>query len=186
MTTDTRLTVAQFEELWNQGNFGEDSDRRLELIFGEVMEMSPPNPPHEDVVDLLMYWSIKHTSQKEVRVRIQNTIGIPELESLPLPDVVWVKAKSYRRKRPRIADVLLLIEVSDSSVSMDRNRKRSLYAQAGIAEYWIVNNPARQIEVFRDPQGDDFAAKLTLRGDQVLTPLCQPEAKLTLADLALR
>ncbi len=183
MSTATRITVNQFEEMWAQGRF--DEEQRLELIFGEIIEMSPPNPPHEDVVDLLMYWSVKKTSPKEVRVRIQNSVGFPELDSIPLPDIVWVKARSYRRDRPSVADILLVIEVSDSSVSFDRNRKRSLYAQAGVAEYWIVNFPARQIEVFRDPQGDDFATKLIIRGDQELSPLCLPQAKLTLADLSL-
>jgi Uma2 family endonuclease len=185
-TATAHLTVDQFVKLWNRGHFGETSDRKVELLFGEVVEMLPPNPPHEDVVDLLTQWSFKKVSTKEIRVRIQNTIGIPELDSLPLPDVVWVKAKSYRRARPRISDVLLLIEVSDSSVSMDRNRKRKLYAQAGISDYWIVNIPARQIEVFRDPHVDDFATKLTIRGEDELSPLCRPKAKLTLPELSLR
>jgi Uma2 family endonuclease len=185
-TATAHLTVDQFVKLLNRGHFGDTSDRRFELLFGEVVEIPPPNPPHEDVVDLLMYWSIANTSRKEIRVRIQNSLGIPELDSLPLPDVVWVRAKSYNRERPRIADLLLLIEVSDSSVSKDRNRKRKLYAQAGIADYWIVNIPKRQIEVFRDPQGDNYATKLTIRGDDELTPLCRPKAKLTLSELSLR
>jgi Uma2 family endonuclease len=79
--------------------------------------------------------------------------------------------------------VLLVIEAADSSVSHDRNRKRKLYAQAGIPEYWIVNIPKRQIEVYRDPNGEDFASKLTIAGKQVLSPVCQPDAELTLADL---
>ena len=108
-------------------------------------------------------------------MRIQNSIGLPELESAPQPDIVWVKQRNYSRRRPTAADVLLVIEVADSSLADDRGEKAALYAEAGIADHWVVNVPAREIEVHRDPEGGRYRTIRACAGNDELRPLCEPD-----------
>ena len=159
MSTTIQFTLKQYNRMIQQGVFDEMRDQRLELIYGEIREMSPPGPTHEEVIDLLTRWSVLNVSKRDVRVRIQNSIGIPDLDSAPQPDIAWVREKSYRDERPLSTDVLLVIEVSDSSLSYDLGEKLRLYAEAGIVEYWVVNIPHWQVEVYRDPQGPRYLVK---------------------------
>jgi Uma2 family endonuclease len=158
-------------------------DRRLELVHGEIQEMSPPGPTHEEVVDLLTDWSVRNTSPRQLRVRVQNSIGIAALDSVPQPDVTWVRQKTYRDQRPAPEDVLLLIEVSDTSLEYDRGEKRELYAEAGIPEYWIVNIPHFQIEVFRDPRGRKYRHQSVYGMGETFSPRAVRNLKLSVASL---
>src|SRR3712207_4046342 len=103
MSTVARLTLAEYDRMVQTGVF---DNRRIEFIQGELREMSPTGPDHEEVVDLLNEWS-PDNRPPGVRVRVQNSIGLPELESAPEPDVVWVRKRSYRSGRPLPSDVLL-------------------------------------------------------------------------------
>jgi Uma2 family endonuclease len=116
MSSALRFTVAEYDRMVERGIFADRCERRLELIHGEIRQMVPPNPSHEEIVDLLMYWSVDHAPRDRVRVRVQNSLGIPELDSVPEPDIAWMLAQSYRKRRPRPTDVLLLIEVAESSL----------------------------------------------------------------------
>jgi Uma2 family endonuclease len=118
-----------------------------------------------------------------VRIRIQNSIGLPELDSAPQPDVAWVKQKSYRDQRPEPGDVLLVIEVADSSLDYDRGEKLHLYAEAGIREYWVVNIPHFQVEVYRDPRGRKYRHKSVHGVDQEISPRAMENLKLPVASL---
>jgi Uma2 family endonuclease len=120
---------------------------------------------------------------EEVRVRIQNTVGIPELESVPLPDIVWVRERSYRAGRPQPSDIFLIIEVADSSLRRDRDVKREIYAEAGIQDYWIVKLRDFSIEVYRQPSRGAFADKRTYQMDETVASLVFPSARLEVADL---
>ena len=117
------------------GLFDGENRRRIELIHGELREMNPIGPTHEEVVDRLNRWSIKHLPEDRVRVRVQNSIGLPALQSAPEPDIAWVVERDYSRGRPTAADVLLVIEVAESSLKNDIGEKADLYAAAGIADY---------------------------------------------------
>ncbi len=160
-----------------QGVFADRPDQRLELIYGEIREMSPKNPPHDDVIDLLMYWSVDNTSRDEVRVRIQNSLGIPAFDSVPEPDVAWMKARNYRHRRPEPRDVLLIVEVAESSLVYDRGEKAELYAAARIKDYWIVNLIDDCIEVHRKPRGGAYRETTTYQIGQSIQPLAVPSAK---------
>lgn len=183
MSTALRFTTEQFDHMIERELLGPPGERRIELIEGELVEMSPTSEDHEDLVDLLTAWSFEQTDRRKIRVRIQHSLGIPELESVPYPDVVWVRAKSYRRKRPQPADVLLVIEVAKSSLRFDRGRKAQLYAKAGIADYWIVNVSARTVEVLRDPTPDGYQSTTIIRRGQKVSPLAQPQAALDVKSL---
>lgn len=183
MSTAVRFSVDEYDRMVSQGVFDDRRDCRMELIQGEIRETTPPNPPHEDVVDLLSRWSFENVPNDEVRVRIQNSIGIPELDSVPMPDVVWVREQSYRTGRPQPTDVLLLIEVSETTLRFDRGGKAELYASAGIADYWVVNLSDECIEVFRNPHNGEYREKQTFEMGQVISPLAYPAVSIKVADL---
>jgi Uma2 family endonuclease len=126
--------------------------QKAELIDGEIMVMSPQRPVHYTTVDRagdVLHDVVGTTAH----VRIQGPIDLGP-HSEPEPDVAVVKGKreDYSSQHPRTA--LLLVEVSDSTLQSDRTRKASLFARAGISDYWIVNLVHNQVEVFRDPVPD--------------------------------
>ena len=177
MSTAYRFSVADYERMIESGVFLDQGDVRTELIYGEVRIVNPPNPPHEDTVDVLMYWSVDVTPRDQIRVRVQNSLDIPELDSVPEPDIAWMKVRTdFRTRRPQPDDVLLLFEVSDSSLAKDRLEKSRLYAEAGIVEYWIVNLVDGRLEIYRDPCDGIYQSCQTRNRGERISPLCQPNA----------
>ena len=184
MSTSTyRFTVDEYDRMIESGIFEERGDVRVELLYGEVVEMNPPNPPHDFAIDLLMYWSVDVTSRDEIWVRVQNSLGIPALDSVPEPDIAWMTARDYRSRRPEPDDVLLLIEVAETSLGKDRFDKGRLYAEAGIQDYWIVNLKDSCIEVYRQPQDDRFRMHQTYAVGETVSPLAMPDAALNVCDV---
>jgi Uma2 family endonuclease len=177
MSTTVRTTYDQFDKMIRRGDF-DDTEDRFELLLGEIVVMPLPNPRHEFVVDELNVWSIRSLPNDEARVRVQNSLGIPGLDSLTLPDIAWMRTRDYSKKRPLAEDVLLVIEVSDTTVSKDRKTKGKLYAQAGIADYWIVNIPERCLEIHRDPEGGAYRTVLTIHPGKEARPLAFPDVVL--------
>ena len=176
MTTATRITLADYDRMITEGKFEGGMTRpRIELIDGELREMSPIGPLHEEAVDALTEWSITNLPRHTVRVRTQNSVGIPELGSAPQPDVAWVARKSYRSGRPLSNETLLIIEVADSSLDYDRAEKASIYAAAGISDYWVVNIPDRCVEVFRQPAAGRYSVHEVVRTPATIHPLAFPE-----------
>ncbi len=182
MSTTVRITYDQFEEMSRRGDFA-DSEDRYELLFGELCHMPLPDPPHEDVVDELAEWSFQSLPPGAARVRIQNSLGIPLVDSVAIPDVAWLRRRDYSAGRPLPEDVLLVIEVADSSLSRDRNLKARLYAQAGIADYWIVNIQDRCLEIRRDPEEEEYKKRFINRPGQEAHPLAFPDIALPISKL---
>jgi Uma2 family endonuclease len=183
MSTIAHLTLAQYDRMIAAGVFDRRERLRLELIHGEIREMNPIGSRHEVIVDHLTEWSFANLPKGKVWVRIQNSIGLPSLESAPEPDLAWVVRRDYSRGRPVAEDVLLVIEVSDSSLSFDTGEKADLYAAAGIADYWVVDVAAQRIEVRREPVAGRYASVSTASGDEELRPLSMPQASLRPASL---
>ena len=104
------------------------------------------------------------------------------MESVPEPDIVWVKRRRYRKAHPTASDVGLVIEVSDSSLADDR-KLATLYAGAGIQEYWIVNCIDEVVEIHRDPHGDEYQDRFVVPRGKHVSPIAGPEALLDVADL---
>lgn len=171
MSTVARLSIGEYDRMIDSGVF---ENRRIELIHGELREMSAIGVPHEYAADELNEWSIQNVPLDRVRVRIQHSIGLAELSSVPEPDVAWVARLDYTRHRPTSADVLLLIEVSDSSLAYDRGEKARLYAQVGITDYWVVNIHDRCIEVRRQPAGKTFEDIRICNAGEKVSPLHFP------------
>ncbi len=179
MSSATRITIADFDRMIEEGFFAPAPRRqRVELIEGELRQMSPIGSNHERLVARLVRWSCASTSGDVVSVRPQCSIGIPDSDSVPEPDVVWAKEKDYGTGRPVGADILLLIEVSESIPAYDRGKKAEIYAAAGIADYWVVNVRDRCIEVFRQPQSGRYASHSIVRAPDAVHPLALPESAL--------
>lgn len=174
MSTIARFSLAEYDRIVETGALDK---RRLELVRGEIREMAPIGPMHEDVVDILNEWSFDKVS-KRARVRIQQSVGLPELDSAPEPDVAWVRPRRYGQERPQAGDVFLIIEVAESSLREDRGDKAALYAAAGVADYWVVNLPDRSVEVRRDPQADGYRTVTVHRDQDEVRPLAFPDVAL--------
>ena len=178
MSTIARLSLAQYDRMIEHGVFDQEGQRRIEFIRGEIREMNPIGSEHEDIVDRLTIWSAKNLPEDKVRVRVQNSIGLPECKSAPEPDIVWVASGDYARGRPTTPDVLLVIEVAETSLAYDTGEKSDLYAAAGIQDYWVVSIPDRSVEVRRDPGGGRYRSLRTFTGDEEVRPLAMPEVVL--------
>lgn len=142
-------------------------DDRLELINGQLIPMSPIGDPHTACVNQLNYLLSKRLVMadiNDVRVSVQNPVRI-DAHNEPEPDVVLTTATD---RAPRPGDVLLLVEVADSSLTHDRETKLPLYAQARIPEVWIVNLSATQVEVHRDPSGAVYRTRHLVGRDDPL------------------
>jgi Uma2 family endonuclease len=147
--TRHRFTVAEYERMGQTGIFSEDE--RVELVCGEVIEMSPIGERHAACVDFLTQL-ITLRLRRSAIVRVQSSIRLDE-HSQPQPDISVLKWRDdfYRHAHPKPEDILLVIEVSDTTLEYDTKVKVPLYARAGIPEVWIVNLPDGLIEVYSDP-----------------------------------
>jgi Uma2 family endonuclease len=183
MSTATRWTLAEYDELIRLGAIGRRGRERRELIYGEIRDMSPIGPGHEYVVDLLNAWSHRNLPSEGVLVRVQNSIGLPALASAPEPDVAWVVDRNYSRRRPTSKDVLLVIEVADSSLAYDRGEKAEVYARAGVKDLWVVSLPDRLVEVHRRPRRGRYALVESFAPGQRVAPLALPKLALRVSDL---
>ena len=173
-------TIEEFERAWDDGAFPPDA--RLELIRGEIVEMSPIGDPHFFCVmylgDLLADLKPKGISS------IQGPLKLPELESVPQPDaVVFRRRANFRTRPPWAKDVLLLVEVSDSSLAYDRDVKIPLYAEVGIREAWLVDINGDQIFVYREPTPDGYQTVRTYYRGEFIAPKSFPDKKLSVMDI---
>ena len=148
------FTVRDFYQMAEAGIFRDDD--RVELLAGEVVEMTPIGSRHAACVDRLHRMLHDRLVESSVIVRVQNPIRLEE-HSEPQPDLAVIRFRSdfYRDAHPGPGDVLLVIEVADTSADVDREVKVPLYAQAGIPEVWVVDLAARAVDVYREasPQG---------------------------------
>lgn len=177
-----KLSLEEYERMIEVGVFA-GPRRRLELINGEIRETSPIGDPHAEVVDRLDEWGHDCTRGTRIRVRIQNAIRLPHAASSPEPDVSWVVKRNYWAGKPGPEDILLIIEVADTSLPEDTREKALLYAGAGIHDYWVVNLQDQTVEVRRDPGPDGYRSLAAFSGNDELRPLACPEAMLVPATL---
>jgi len=144
----TRLwSREEYERLIAEGMF--HPEERLELIEGEILQMSPQGSAHATAVTLVEQ-ALRKVFGSHYVIRVQMPIAI-DPDSEPEPDLAVVQGtpRTYRDEHPHTAE--LVVEVADTTLSYDRSRKATLYARAGIQEYWILNLIDRTIEVYRNP-----------------------------------
>src|SRR4051794_3293718 len=100
MSTSTRVTYEQYQEMIRQGAFEPREENHVELLYGEIVQMSPIGNPHCSVVDRILEWSFQSLPPGAIWVRCQGSLGIPELESVPEPDLSWLRRDDYFDKTP--------------------------------------------------------------------------------------
>ncbi len=163
-------------------------EERVELIGGEIVPMAPQGPDHAAVGDHLRD-VVAEAFGAGYLVRVQRPLALGQASD-PEPDIAVVPGswRDYVRAHPTTA--LLVVEVSRTSLALDRGVKASLYAAAGIAEYWIVNLQQRLVEVHREPISDAIAAFGAcyarierLASGAVISPLAAPQAAVRVDDL---
>ena len=147
------ITADEYERMGEAGIFPPDA--RLELIEGEIYEMSPIGSPHAACVTFITY--VLNQLGRGFQVRVQNPIRLNDF-SEPQPDVALLRWRDdfYRGAHPTPDDVLLAVEVADTTLIADRKVKVPLYARAGVAEAWLVNIPEEQVEIYSDPSGGAY------------------------------
>ena len=183
MPRQAPITLGMYDRMIAAGVFDPAEAQRLELIGGELHMMSPIGDRHADAVDWLARWSMLAVDPTAVLVRVQNPLAIPGSESAPQPDIAWVTFRRYADRRPLPEEVSLLIEVADTSLEFDTTTKASLYAAAGITDYWVVDLASRAVIVLRDPRGGRYETRATHRDDEAVRPLARPEAALVPREL---
>jgi Uma2 family endonuclease len=161
-----RLTVDEYHRMAEVGILGPET--RIELIDGQIIDMPPPGSLHAGTV--------AHTARLFERaagdaavVWTQNPLMLDE-HSEPQPDIALLRPRAdyYRSRHPQPGDVLLAVEVADSSLRYDRRIKMPLYARRGIVESWIVDVQAQRITQYREPRDDGYAyARVLKRLDAV-------------------
>jgi Uma2 family endonuclease len=171
------ITVEEYERMGEAGIFSPKA--RLELIDGEIREMAPIGPAHAGIVNALTELFIMSLGRK-VTVTVQNPVRLGEFTE-PQPDLTVARHRDDRYKgcHPVPNDILILVEVADTTLHYDHTEKMPRYAQAGVPEFWLVDVGAEQITVYTEPTSDGYAAEQVLyRGDEI--------ASTTIAELRLR
>ncbi len=160
-----QFTVADFMLMGAAGILAEDD--RVELVDGEIRAMSPVGAAHGAVINRLNMLFVPAFSGKAV-VSVQNPIQLDDFTEV-LPDVAVLRYREdfYALAHPSPPDVLLLIEVADSSLRYDRGEKRLRYAQAGISEYWVVDMVGRCVFQYVDPEATGYRTERVLAAGDV-------------------
>jgi Uma2 family endonuclease len=149
-----RLTVRDYQRMGEAGIFHEDD--RVELIEGEIVDMAPIGSGHSGQVNRLSN-ILKLAVGERAIVSVQNPVILGE-RSAPQPDIVLLRPREdyYATAHPQAQDVLLIIEVADSSLLYDREVKLPLYAKYGIPEVWLVDVIGRHLTIYRGPESDGY------------------------------
>jgi len=176
-----RFTVDQYHRMAEGEIFHPEC--RVELVDGDIFEMSPIVPWHAGAVNVLTQRFVSGLGDRAV-VHVQNPTEL-DAHSEPQPDVMLLKPRAdfYRHAHPRPEDALLLVEVSDTSLAHDRGRKLHLYARDGVPEVWIVNRRADAIEVFRVPSPEGYREATRVRRGEELAPAAFPDLRLSASDI---
>lgn len=178
-----RWTVREYYQMAELGFF---NGKRVELIRGEIVEMSPMKSPHATSIRLLERLLAKAFGEG-FDVRSQLPMSFSKTDE-PEPDIAVVTGtiRDYADAHPKSA--ALIVEVSSSTLRFDREEKAELYAENNIGEYWIVNLKQRQLEVYRRPQkgknlGFFYSEVIVVSEDESVSPLAKPKAKIKVADI---
>ena len=176
-----KLSVADYHRMGEVGIL--QQDERVELIEGEIVRMAPIGSGHSGTVNGFTRQLVMAAGEQAV-VSVQNPIRLDN-HNEPEPDFALLRPRAdfYRHAAPRPADVLLLIEVAQSSLSYDRSVKLALYARHAIPEVWIVDVAAGAVEIWRSPDGDRYVDASRAARDAVLEPSLLPGIRVALTGL---
>jgi Uma2 family endonuclease len=175
------VTADEFLRMGEAGVFGPEA--RLELIEGEIVEMAPIGSPHAGTVKILNRFLARLAGDNAI-LSVQDPVIAGKL-SVPQPDLALLKprADSYTKSHPGPADVLLVVEVADTTLPTDLGIKVPLYASAGIPEAWVVDLNAREVRVFRDPSAGGYRTSFTVGLGGVVSAQLLPAVSIPVVEL---
>ena len=174
--TRRRFTRSDYHRMAEAGILGERD--RVELIRGEIIEMSPIGPRHAAFVDNLSNLLARRLPDAVI-VRTQGPVALAD-DTEPQPDLTVLRRRAvpYKEREAWADDALLVIEVAETSLAYDRSTKLRIYAEAGIPEYWIVDCVAETVEVHRDPGPEGYREVNLVTGFATVRPQAFPEVGL--------
>ena len=182
--TKHRFNVKEYYRMAETGVLPPNA--RVELLNGEIIDMSPIGPFHGGVVTYLTE-IFAAASKGRWQTRVQNSVWLDD-HSEPQPDLALVKASAdyYRKRHPQPADVFLLVEISDTSLETDQMEKLPAYGRAGIVEVWLVNLNELTVEIYREPHFTGYGSKTVVSASDTAAPLAFPDAAVDVAELLKR
>ena len=180
MTTLAKWTVADYHLMLESGVL---NHRSVELIEGEIVEVSPEGPLHRFTNDSIAEY-LRGLLQGTAKVFEAHPITLANSEPEPDIAVVSLPNTNYLTRHPYPNDIHWLIEISNTTLEEDLGRKKKVYAKAMISEYWVINLKNTEMIVFREPSGNDYKTKFTLdRG--TIYPLAFPNIEIEIAKLLI-
>ncbi len=181
VTQTRRIDVNEYYELADTG--GLPANKRVELLEGEIYEMTPIGNRHAYGVSALHTFFSRQLNEKAV-IWIQHPLRLSDY-SEPEPDVMLLKPplERYKGRHPMPDDVYLIVEVADSSLHYDRKKKIPIYAAYGIPEYWLVDLERGLVEVYHEAASGGYRQMEQYSGKQTISPMRFPECRLVVNDL---
>ena len=160
-----------------------DEPKRIELVEGSLWEKEKVNPPHANTTERIAR-RFRATLEPAFQVREEKPVSL-SADTEPIPDVAVVIERNheYSQRHPGSQDILLLVEVADSSVERDTGEKALLYARAGIADYWVSLVGMRQLWVYRNPTENGYAETLRLDENDTISLLAAPDVEISVRAL---
>ena len=162
---------------------------RVELVDGHIVNMPPQGPLHAATVSRVVRYLLSRLTPEAASIRTEQPISINELGE-PIPDITVVRPdledNDYAAHHPQPEDILLLIEVADSSLEYDRNTKDKLYSRAGILEYWIIDLKARQLRRYTGCTESSYREEAVLVEGEVVSPIAFPALTISISELFTR
>lgn len=178
------FTVNDYYRMAEAGIFAEDA--RLELVNGEVIEMTPIGSRHAACVKKLTEL-LYNSLSKKVQIGVQDPILLNDFTEVR-PDISLLRRKKdfYAKRHPNANEVYLVIEIADTSITYDRSIKLPLYAQAGIAEIWIIDLQNEVVEISSDPDGGDFLKKTIYKTGESVRSNIFPELIIPVNEILIK
>jgi Uma2 family endonuclease len=178
--TRMRITVDRYQKMVTTGVLS--SSDHVELIEGDILERAPITARHASVIARMLKRLTLELAAADVRA--SNPVDLGDC-SEPEPDLVILKPRAdyYARAHPQAQDVLLLIEVAESSLAFDQGAKRDLYARFGVCEYWVVDLAHERVGAYLRPVQGVFQQANEYRSEEAISPQSFPEIKLRVREL---
>ncbi len=179
--TRRRFDVDAYYRMAEAGVLGDP--RRVELIDGEIIDMAAIGSPHAAVTNKLARLFTRALRDDAALVNVQSPVRL-DVYNEPEPDIVLLRSRDdlYRASHPNAADILLLVEVSETSLTYDRGVKPALYARFGLPEVWIVDLLGGAVEVYREPKDGAYGSRERLTNGS-LAPALIPGVTIDVAAL---
>jgi Uma2 family endonuclease len=176
-------TVEEYHQMLRAGILAEDE--KVELLSGQILAMSPQEPPHSATTRRASRYLDRLLAEiADVRTQLPITL---QPDSEPEPDIAIVRLdpNEYADHHPSVEEIFWAIEIADTTLRKDRDRKASIYARAGIPEYWVLDIKNRIAYIFRDPIDGEYRSKQRLTPNDSLRPLAFPFLEISLSELFL-